>query len=68
MSPISNFWTVSQLGPISHDMSLTWLSEDVWLVLGEGSLETLSFQREEGQKKSELELLWDTSKILKQKV
>jgi len=23
MSPISNFWTVSQLGPICHDMSLT---------------------------------------------
>lgn len=53
MSPISNFWTVSQLGP----MSLTWLSEDVWLVVGEGSLETLSFQREEGHKTSELELL-----------
>lgn len=49
-------------------MSLTWLSEDVWLVVGEGSLETLSFQREEGHKTSELELLWDTSKILKQKV
>lgn len=37
-------------------------------MLGENSLETLSFRRKEGHKTSELELLGETSKILKQKL
>lgn len=37
-------------------------------MLGEDSLETLSFRREEGHKTPELELVGDTSKILKEKL